>query len=130
MQKPSTNSVLQDISPGKIIKSTVSSTKLITPINLNLLNSHTKDSILDKDQRELDNDSSSSLLADNLFIAPSNTNTIQYKLAFLRSHPVQPSNSIHKLPFDAFRVYNKQIHNFQNNKPEIETKKRQWISYN
>ncbi|KAF0706501.1 Uncharacterized protein FWK35_00034615, partial [Aphis craccivora] len=46
------------------------------------------------------------------------------------SHSVQPSNSIHKLPFDAFRVYNKQIHHFQNNKPEIETKKRQWISYN
>lgn len=60
MQKPSTNSVLQDISPEKIIKSIVSSTKLITRIHLNLLNSHTKDSILDTDQRELDNDSSSS----------------------------------------------------------------------
>lgn len=69
MKKPSTTSVLQD-------KSIVSSAKLITPINLNLLYSHTKCSILDKDQGESDNDSSSSLSSDNLFIAPSNTNTI------------------------------------------------------
>jgi len=63
--------------------------------------------------------------ADQIIYVALTTNTIQYKLAFLRSHSVQPSNSIHKLPFDAFRVYNKQIHHFQNNKPEIETKKRQ-----
>jgi len=128
---PSTTSVLQDISPKKILRSTVSSTKLITPINLNLLPSLTQVSDLDENQREPNNDkNSSSLSADSLFIAPSNTNTIQYKLAFLRNHPIQPSNNTHKLPFDAFRVYNRQFHNFHHDKPEIEIKKRHWLSYN
>ncbi|CAI6353680.1 unnamed protein product [Macrosiphum euphorbiae] len=130
MKKPSTNSVTQDISPGKITSSTANSTKLITPVNMNLLSSPTQVSILDSNQREPNNDKNSSLSAGSLFIAPSNTNTIQYKLAFLRNHPIQPSTNTHKLPFDAFRVYNRQFHNFNHDKTEIVTIKHHWISYN
>jgi len=130
MKKPSTNNLLQDISPEKIIRSTVNSTKLITPVNMNPLSSPTKDSILDINQKEPNNDKNSSLSADSLFITSSNTNTIQYKLAFLRNHPIQPSTNTHKLPFDAFRVYNRQFHHFNHDKTEIETIKRYWISYN
>jgi len=128
----STNSVLQDISPEKIIKLkfTESSTQLITPGNMNQLSSPTKVRTLDNNQQEPNNDKNSSLSADSLFIALSNTNTVQYKLAFLRNHPIQPSTNTHKLPFDAFRVYNRQFHHFNHDITEIETINRHWISYN
>jgi len=97
---------------------------------MNLLSSPTKVRTLDNNQKEPNNDKNSSLSADTLFIAPSNTNTVQYKLAFLINHPIQPSTNTHKLPFVAFRVYIRQFHHFNHDKTEIETIKRHWISYN
>lgn len=58
-----------------------------------------------------------------VFVAPSPNSTTQIKLHFLDQHPIHPNRSIYELPFQASRVYYRNI--------ELGDKfLRKWLSYN
>lgn len=58
-----------------------------------------------------------------VFVAPSPNSTTQIKLPFLDQHPIHPNRSIYELPFQASRVYYRNI--------ELGDKfLRKWLYYN